>query len=125
MGEVQKYININPAELLNHVADYSAQGYRLVQIGCTMKGDRYELNYSFDKDYGFVNLRFDIAQDYEVASISPIYFCAFLYENEIHELFGVMIKNIVVDYKGSFYRVKGTAPFRKSPAPENEPGGEA
>lgn len=125
MGEVQKYIEINPDELLNHVSDYSARGYRLVQIGCTMKGDRFELNYSFDKDYDFENLRFDVEQDYEVASISPIYFCAFLYENEIHELFGVTIKNIVVDYKGSFYRVKGTAPFKKNTAQKNETGGQA
>ena len=122
MGEVQRYIDINPAELLNHVSDYSAQGYRLVQIGCTMKGERYELNYSFDKDYSFVNLRFDVAPDYEVASISPVYFCAFLYENEIHELFGVAIKNIVVDYKGSFYRVKGAAPFKRT-APRNKKDG--
>lgn len=125
MGEVQRYIEINPAELLNHVSDYSARGYRLVQIGCTMKEDRYELNYSFDKDYAFENLRFDVAQDFEVASISPIYFCAFLYENEIHELFGVAIKNIVVDYKGSFYRVKGTAPFKKTAPQKNETGGQA
>ncbi len=114
MGEVQKYLEINPPELLNHVSDYSAHGYRLVQIGCTMKGDLYELNYSFDKEYSFVNLRFAVPQDYEVASISPVYFCAFLYENEIHELFGVKIKNMVIDYRESFYRVKGTAPFKKS-----------
>lgn len=113
MGEVQSYININPAELLSHASDFFTAGYRLVQIGCTQKGDRFELNYSFDKDYGFVNLRFDIPPDYEIPSISPICFSAFLYENEIQDLFGLKIKNIVIDYKGSFYRVRGKAPFRK------------
>ena len=124
MGEVQTYINIHPGELLNHVTDYSSQGYRLVQIGCTMKGDRFELNYSFDKAYSFVNLRFDVAEDYELPSISPVYFSAFLYENEIHDLFCITVKNMVIDYRGSFYRVKGKAPFRKKPVPGKEQQGD-
>lgn len=113
MGEVQTYIKINPGELLGHASDYFAAGYRLVQISCTQKGGMFELNYSFDRDYNFVNLRFEVPGDYEVSSISPICFSALFYENEIQDLFGLKIKNMVIDYKGGFYRVKGKAPFRK------------
>ena len=120
MGEVQEYINIDPAELLTLTADYCSKGYRLAQICCTMIGDRFEMNYSFDKAYGFVNLRFSVPGDEDIPSISLIYMSAFLYENEIHDLFGLNIKNIVIDYKGSFYRIKGEAPFRKKTAAKTE-----
>jgi len=113
MGEVQEYISIAPAEVLICASDLFSRGYRLVQIGCTQKGGIFELNYSFDKDYRFVNLRFEVPGDGQVPSISPVCFSAFLYENEISELFGLKINNMVIDYGGSFYRVKGRAPFRK------------
>lgn len=123
MGEVQQFVNINPGEVLMHATDYFSQGYRLVQIGCTQTGELFEMNYTFDKGYSLVNLRFMVAADYEIPSISPVCFSAFLYENEIHDLYGLTIKNMVIDYKGSFYRVRGNAPFRKN-VQQNNPEGE-
>jgi len=35
-----------------------SSGYRLVQICATTLADRYEMNYSFDKDLQYRNLRF-------------------------------------------------------------------
>ena len=40
-----------------------------------------------------------------------IYPNAFLYENEIHDLFGVVIKNINIDYRGTLYRTAIKVPF--------------
>jgi ech hydrogenase subunit D len=40
-----------------------------------------------------------------------IYPNAFLYENEIHDLFGVAIKNINIDYRGTLYRTAIKVPF--------------
>ena len=44
-----------------------------------------------------------------VPSITPIYWCAFAYENELHDLFRIHVEGIAVDYKGKFY--KTTVPF--------------
>ena len=50
--------------------------------------EHVELTYSFDRDSQLANLRLQLpAAEARVPSISSIYWCAFLYENEIHDLF--------------------------------------
>ena len=111
MSEPQENTVIGKNDLVGMVAQLFAEGYRLVQIGCTTLPGAYELNYSFDKDYRFKNLRVTAAPGEEVPSISVIYPNAFLYENEIHDLFGVVIKNINIDYRGTLYRTAIKVPF--------------
>lgn len=60
-----------------------------------------------------VGLRISILPDTEIVSISDIYGPAFLYENEIHDLFGIPIKMITMDYHGNLYRIKKEAPFKE------------
>jgi ech hydrogenase subunit D len=121
MSEPQEIIPIEKDALLGAVSDLFAQGYRMVQIGCTTLENAYELNYSFDKDYQFKNLRITVQQQDEIQSISVIYPNAFLYENEINDLFGLYIKNISVDYKGAFYRTAIKTPFSIENLPKPEP----
>ena len=110
IGE-QKLITIDVPGLAAKVQELKDAGYRLVQIGCT-RLEQFELNYSFDKNYEFVNLRLAIpSNSQEIPSISGIYLAAFLYENELHDLFGLNIKNIAVDYQGNFYRTTVKWPF--------------
>jgi ech hydrogenase subunit D len=111
MSEPQKIIAIDKNDLVGLVAQYSAEGYRLVQIGCSTLESAYELNYSFDKDYAFINLRIIAAPDEALPSISLMYPNAFLYENEIHDLFGVTINNISIDYHGTLYQTAIKTPF--------------
>jgi ech hydrogenase subunit D len=111
MSEAQELITLDKSDLVGMVAQLFGEGYRLVQIGCSTLTAGYELNYSFDKDYRFKNLRVTVVPDEEVPSVSVIYPNAFLYENEIHDLFGVPIKNITIDYKGTLYRTAIKTPF--------------
>lgn len=111
MAEAQEIIPTDKSDLIGNVADLFAQGYRLVQIGATTLASAYELNYSFDKDYRFKNLRLTVLPDDEIQSISVIYPSAFLYENEISDLFGVKIRNINVDYHGTLYRTTVRTPY--------------
>ena len=111
MFEKQETVEIAAGDLLERVGRLAREGYRLVQIGCT-RLDEFQLDYSFDKDYRFLNLRLHVPPGSpEVPSISGIYWSAFTYENEIHDLFGVVVKNINVDYGGNFYRIEVKAPF--------------
>jgi ech hydrogenase subunit D len=113
MTEVQRTIIIDSKELMGKTLEHFSNGFRLVQICAVKLQEHIELNYSFDKEYRFVNLRLILQPEDEVQSISRIFWSAFIYENEIHDLYGVNIKNINIDYKGKFYRTDVKAAFSK------------
>lgn len=103
---------IQTGELLSQTVSLKQKGYRLVAISATAK-EGIELTYSFDKEYDFVNLRLEIDAGTEIDSISSLYSYAFLYENEIKELFGVKIRNIILDFNNQLYRIPVETPFAK------------
>lgn len=113
MTEEQKITEIPYNELINSVLEYKNKNYRLVQICATRKEGGFELTYSFADDYDFENLRIQIDEDTEIFSISSVYSPAFLYENEMKDLFGVKIKQISLDYNGNFYRIDVKEPFKQ------------
>ncbi len=109
--EESQFIEIQKGELIKKTEEFFLQGCRLVQMHCT-KADKYELNYSFDKDYKMTTLRLNVTEDEEIPSVSGIYWGAFMYENEIRELFGVKFTGINVDFNGHLYKKKLQYPFR-------------
>lgn len=113
MFENQTTVTITKDELIPKVQNLKVEGFRLVQICCT-KLEQLEMNYSFDKDYQFTNLRIELPMDNpELPSISGIYWNAFLYENEVHDLFKIRVTGMVIDYDGNLYRTKVKWPFRE------------
>ncbi len=111
MNETQEITLIEKHELVGVAAELFGDGYRFVQVSCATLESAYEFTYSFDKNYRLKNFRFSVTQDEEVPSISVIFPNAFLYENEIHDLFGIPIRNITVDYRGTLYRTAIRVPF--------------
>jgi len=110
--ETQPIKNIEPKELIAKVEEFHKQGYRMVQACCTkLTENGFEVTYSFDKDYKLENLRVTIPQEIELPSVTGVYGGAFLYENEMHELFGISFKGINVDFKGHLYKKKIKYPF--------------
>jgi ech hydrogenase subunit D len=109
--EEQTTTPIDVGKLIGRVEQFRSGGYRLVQINATKVGDLYEINYSFDKDYKFENIRITIPIDMEVPSISGMYWGAFIYENEMHDLFGIQVKGINIDYKGNLIKTTIRYPF--------------
>ena len=87
--------------------------WRLAQICAVRVEDGYEMSYSFCKDYDMVTIRLDLKEEEEVPSITQMYPCAFLQENEAAELFGVKITDIHVDYGDKLYRIDEKTPFKK------------
>ncbi len=129
MIEEQTFITVAPEELLSKVSDYFGGGWRLVQVCAAMIGDMCEMTYSFDRDYRLENLRLSVPPGGSLQSISHLYWCAFTYENEIHDLFGILFRNLVIDYHGTFYRTKVQYPYARKPeektqaaAPEEKNG---
>ena len=107
---VQQITDIEKIDLLNKALDMKNAGYRLAQI-CALKLERIVLLYSFVKDNVFLTLRFEIGAEEAVESISWLYSYAFLYENEIKELFGVEILNMNLDFNGHLYETAVKRPF--------------
>lgn len=112
MGQ-QTIKTISAGDLLAETLRIKNDGYRLVAISCTNK-DGMELSYSFDKNYDLLTLRFTVDYEEEIESISIMYSYAFMYENEIKELFGVKIKDINIDFNNTLYKIPVTTPFKKA-----------
>ena len=106
-------VEITPDELLGEVMAMKNKKLRLSQICCAYSNEKIELSYSFadDDTNEYIILRIVMDKDTEVCSITEFYPYAFLYENEMKELFGVNIKMINLDYNQKLYRLKDETPF--------------
>lgn len=91
--------------LTEKVRSLRQEGWRLVQISATRLPQDLQLTYSFDLESRLANYRLVLpAEGARIPSISSIYWCAFLYENELHDLFGLQVDGMAIDFKGNFYR---------------------
>lgn len=114
MADLQQQIIITPDLLKAKAREMRDRGYRLVQIGATALPELVELNYSFDRDGQLLNYRLQVpAETARVPSITDIYWCAFIYENEISDLFKVQVDGMAVDFKGKFYKTAIPHAFSK------------
>ena len=106
-------VEITPDQLLGEVMKFKNLKLSLSQICCAYSNGKIELSYSFANDdtNEYTNLRLVIDTDTEVCSITEFYPYAFLYENEMKELFGVNIQMINLDYNQKLYRLKDETPF--------------
>ena len=112
---------ISAEALLDRVRAEHRQGKRLVQISATRLAEHVELTYSFDLEGALTNLRLTIpAAGARVRSISSVYACAFLYENEMHDLFGLEVDGMSVDFHGKFYQTSVQFPFSSFKAPPSK-----
>ncbi len=74
--------------------------------------DGVNLVYSFMKDGVLVNHEIaSVKPEDHVPSITDTFLAAFVFENEAHDLFGVQIDNIAIDFGGHFYAVSQTSPM--------------
>ena len=108
----QDFVSVDLSQLLTKVKDLKADGYRFAQAcATTMEEDHYEIIYSFDKAHKLKNLRLTISQGEEVESITGDFWPAFIYENEMHDLFGIKFTHMALDYEGKFFKVTEPAPW--------------
>ena len=120
------YTTVGIDELLSHVQALKGTGARFVQMHaerCVDDGS-YRLVYTFinvraaqeqiaqDGSYAIENLVVEgIDQYQEVPSISSYYPAVFPFENEAHDLFGLAITDMQIDFKGFFYQVSTAEPM--------------
>jgi ech hydrogenase subunit D len=103
--------------LLEKAGAKRQQGCRLVQVSATQLPGQVELTYSFDLNSQLSNLRLSLPAGAHLPSITSIFGCAVLYENEIHDLFGVLVDGMSIDFKGNFYKTSVKFPFASATIP--------
>ena len=112
MSERQSVEEIPATALLEQVQLKKTGGWRLVQICCTRLVADQEVSYSFDRGGTLATLRVRVPiRDPELPSISSFYWSAFLYENEMHDLFGLTVNGMAVDYHGHLFTTLVPTPF--------------
>lgn len=120
------YTTVGIDELLAHVQALKGAGARFVQMHAERNIDdgTYRLVYTFidvraaqehiaqDGSYAIENLVVEgIDQYQEIPSISSYYPAVFPFENEAHDLFGLAITDMQIDFKGFFYQVSTAEPM--------------
>lgn len=96
---ILKSREIDVEDLLREVKKYFDEGYRFVTSTCIKDDAGYRIIYTFERDYCLENIHI-IVKDIKISSISEIYFCAMLVENEIQDFFGLEFIGLPVDFKG-------------------------
>lgn len=87
-------------------------GSRFVQILAVNTEQGIDLIYSFMKDGKLSNFKIEgVKKDQTVPSITDNFLEAFVFENEIHDLFGVKITGIAIDFAGKFYDLAEKEPM--------------
>ncbi len=109
--EVQRMIETRLHDLLPAVTARKNEGCRLVAITATTNRNWYELCYSFDKHYQIQTHRVTIAKGDSLQSITEIYPSAFVYENELHDIFGIAIAGSRAASRDNRPRKRITYPF--------------
>ena len=120
------YTTVGIDELLSHVQALKGVGARFVQMHAERNVDdgTYRLVYTFinvraaqehiaqDGSYAIENLVVEGIDRYqEIPSISSYYPAVFPFENEAHDLFGLAITDMQIDFKGFFYQVSTAEPM--------------
>ena len=120
------YTTVGIDELLAHVQALKGAGARFVQMHAERNVDdgTYRLVYTFinvraaqehiaqDGSYAIENLVVEGIDRYqEIPSISSYYPAVFPFENEVHDLFGLAITDMQVDFNGFFYQVSTAEPM--------------
>lgn len=120
------YTTVGIDELLSHVQALKGVGARFVQMHAERNVDdgTYRLVYTFinvhaaqehiaqDGSYAIENLVVEGIDRYqEIPSINSYYPAVFPFENEAHDLFGLAITDMQIDFKGFFYQVSTAEPM--------------
>jgi len=79
-------------------------GHRfLTMTVVNLNNDFLDILYHFDNNLAMHHYRLTVAVGVPVPTISDIYFCSLLIENESRDHYGIIFEGLVLDFKGSLY----------------------
>lgn len=116
MQMAQHFEDISIDDILS-VAEREHEAHsRFVQVLCINGEEGIDLVYSYqktaDQGYAVHNYRaHGVKPETHIPSVTKFYLVAFPFENEAHDLFGVQVDDIAIDFKGGFYKVAMDKPM--------------
>ena len=116
MQMAQHFEDISIDDILS-VAEREHEAHsRFVQVLCINGEEGIDLVYSYqktaDQGYAVHNYRVHgVKPETHIPSVTKFYLVAFPFENEAHDLFGVQVDDIAIDFKGGFYKVAMDKPM--------------
>ncbi len=118
---------ITPEEIRSTAQAKLDAGFRLVTISVRVVDEgNVELIYHYDKKNEMSHFRTKISKDAEIPSISSIYFCALLAENEARDLFDVRFDGLVLDFQRTLFLAEEAKSIVNAPffhVPSTKPAG--
>jgi hypothetical protein len=105
---------VSKAELVSEAQDMRAQKARFATATCLDLGERFEVIYhfEFEDSAGFVkHIKVNLGKEETLPSISSIYLCAALIENEMQDHFNIRISGLAIDFQKRFIRGKESPEF--------------
>lgn len=94
---------LDTGELLERAMVLRGGGYRLVQICATCTEGGFDVLYTFGKDLDVLHLYLDVRPGQHIPSLSAVFPSAYVFENEMSDLFGIPVEGMTHDYHGNFY----------------------
>ena len=116
MQMAQHFEDISIDDILS-VAEREHEAHsRFVQVLCINGEEGIDMVYSYqktaDQGYAVHNYRVHgVKPETHIPSVTKFYLVAFPFENEAHDLFGVQVDDIAIDFKGGFYKVAMDKPM--------------
>lgn len=107
------FAEVHADELVELAEAKKNDGYRFVQMLCVNTEEGIDALYSFMKGDSLENytIKGIDASTQSVPSVTGSFLAAFPLENEAHDLFGLNVTNIAIDFKGGFYKVAMDKPM--------------
>ena len=112
MTLVTEFHNISVEDIVPTATNMKAEGFRYAQMMCVNTEDGVELQYAYCKDSLLKMFTTPpLLKDAKIPSVSEVFLESFVFENESHDLFGVNIEGIAIDFKGQFYQISQKQPM--------------
>jgi NADH:ubiquinone oxidoreductase subunit C len=107
-------ISVDKSQLISAVQKMLAEKNRFCTATCLDLGDKFEVIYHFEPKESvepLKHIRVRIPKEDTLPSLSGIYLCAALIENEIQDQFDIQISGMILDFKRRFLRAKESPEF--------------
>jgi ech hydrogenase subunit D len=95
--------DVSSDDLLPLARSLKDEGFRFITMSSVDLGESISVFYHLDKDLQMRNLRVDVPKGGKIQSVSLVFSCACLVENEIKEHFGVDFHGLPIDFQGMLY----------------------
>ncbi len=97
--------------MIEKIASLLPRQYRFVTMTVVDSDTHFDIYYHFDQNYELTTLQLKLEKGAHLPSISGVCPPALIVENEIQDLFGILVSNLNLDYRDHFL-LSADAPVR-------------